>query len=127
MALRLPPNKTAFRLYGTHTFVSHMKELREALGSNLARAMRAVVPMIQRDIKAITPVDTGRLKKSVTVRYVQGSNPRIEVKTVGYGVFVERGTSKMAAQPFVEPVLKGNANRWLVRVMDEVARLKDRR
>lgn len=70
----------------------------------------------------VVPVDTGDLRKSVEVEYDQGpgtSTGEVSYNT-GYAMYVEMGTSKMAAQPYLIPaygsgkhVLITGIVRWL--------------
>ena len=75
--------------------------------ASIIAAIRKVAPKIQRSIKARAPVDTGRLQSTVNVSVIgtRSKDPRIVVRTVGYGYFQEFGTKNMAAQPFVNPVI----------------------
>lgn len=59
---------------------------------------------MQHGMQALAPVDTGRLRDSI--RYeVEDTTARCGPgREVEYAMFVEFGTSKMAAQPFVRPV-----------------------
>ena len=59
--------------------------------------------IVQNEARRMAPVDTGRLRASITVKRtpdgaVVGSN-------VEYAPYVEYGTSKMAAQPFLRPAV----------------------
>jgi len=74
----------------------------------IARAIRQLAPKMERQMRAMAPYDTGRLHSSIKVRAVgpPSPRPRIEVTTVGYGFFQEYGTRKMAAQPFINPVVE---------------------
>jgi len=56
-------------------------------------------------MKQMTPVDTGRLRASETVQATPG---RYVVGPVGvpYAVYVEFGTSRMRAQPYVRPAVQ---------------------
>jgi HK97 gp10 family phage protein len=51
------------------------------------------------EMRAIVPVLTGRLKSSIE----QVDSGVIEME--GYGVYVDRGTSEMAPQPFIRPAM----------------------
>lgn len=88
-----------------------------ALGLNLAaapgriqraapRAIRKTALDIERDAKILAPVDTGALKASI------GSDIRqLEAEisaTTDYAVYVEHGTSRMAAQPYMGPSFDRN-------------------
>lgn len=62
--------------------------------------------VVEADAKAMCPVDTGELRKSITSEVlgttgVVGTNKE-------YAMYVELGTYKMAAQPYLVPALKSN-------------------
>ena len=52
------------------------------------------------------PVDTGKLKKSISIKKIEGG------KSIGpdtdYDIYVEYGTSRMAAQPYLRPAMQEN-------------------
>ena len=56
-------------------------------------------------MQSIVPVDTGDLRDSCfVVVSVDGGRIKIEIgATMKYAVYVELGTSKMAAQPYIRP------------------------
>lgn len=60
---------------------------------------------IEAGAKNRAPVDTGALRNSITSEVQRrGNTIRGEVgPTVNYGGFVERGTSRMSAQPYLRP------------------------
>lgn len=64
---------------------------------------------IERNAKAIAPVDTGNLKNSIghsDMRLLSGSNMAVEIgPTANYGGYVEHGTSRMAPQAYMGPSL----------------------
>lgn len=68
-------------------------------------ARRAI--RVERQAKHLCPVDTGRLRASIT--WAMESDARGLLAIVGtnvvYAPFVEFGTSRMAAQPFLRPAL----------------------
>ena len=64
--------------------------------------------LVERSAKQIVPVKTGTLKRSIVHEPV---NPKREVRVgtnVKYGPFVELGTSKMSARPYLRPALETN-------------------
>lgn len=96
------------------------------LGGNIARSaadtgklVQTVVRKTARDIaadaKSIAPVDTGNLRGSIghsdlrTIGSTSGSAEAEIGPTANYGVYVELGTSRMAAQPFMGPALDRRA------------------
>ena len=88
----------------------------ELIARNLNNASRQVMPKARQAMKKAlgdiasgaknrAPVDTGALRNSVTTQ-TQGNRDyaRGEVgPTVHYGGFVERGTSRTRAQPYLRP------------------------
>lgn len=62
---------------------------------------------VDRRAKELCPVDTGRLRSSITNRVVRDSQgiAGIVGTNVSYALFVEFGTRYMAAQPFLRPAL----------------------
>lgn len=70
-----------------------------------ADAMVKALTDIKGRAQAIAPVDTGALRNSVTTDTSrQGGTLRGEVgPTVNYGGFVENGTSRQRAQPYLRP------------------------
>ena len=70
--------------------------------------------------KEICPVDTGRLRNSIA-HAQEGSNTEVIGSNVEYGVFVELGTHKMAAKPFLRPAAEGHGAEYkqiMQQVMD---------
>lgn len=88
----------------TAKMVSHRsereRELINKLTSGLQKATLAVESQARRDC----PVDTGRLRSSITSR-VEGSTGIIGTN-VEYAAFVEHGTDKTGAQPFLFPAVE---------------------
>ena len=69
------------------------------------------------------PVDTGNLRSSITHRVVSDEEAHIGTN-VDYAPYVEQGTSKMAAQPFLRPALdenEGRINRMIGEVIGKAA------
>jgi HK97 gp10 family phage protein len=61
---------------------------------------------IQRGAKERCPVDTGRLRNSIAVDLDEDRLSGGVGTDVEYAPFVEHGTSKMAAQPFLFPAFE---------------------
>jgi len=68
---------------------------------------------VERDAKINAPVDTGRMRASITTRLIkEDGNPVAEVGTnVSYAPLVEYGTSKKAARPFLFPAYNQNKDK----------------
>ena len=68
-------------------------------------AEMAMASIVLEDSQALVPVDTGELKESGEVDDKDGV---MVVYRAGHAVFVEFGTYKMNAQPFLRPAIDGN-------------------
>jgi len=69
-------------------------------------ALRTAGPLILRSAIQKCPVDTGNLQRNIETEY-EGLSLRVGTQ-VEYGGYVEGGTSKMAAQPYLRPALDEN-------------------
>jgi HK97 gp10 family phage protein len=74
-------------------------ELRGAVADQVARSSYEV----QARAQAVIPVKTGTLRRSIHVVFEQGGLRGIIGPSVDYGVFVELGTRRMAARPYMRP------------------------
>lgn len=87
-------------------FVSYAAELAQA-GPRAQALARLVIAKAANDVQAEAqrnaPVDTGFLRGSISV---VNNGLEFEVgPTAHYGLYVEMGTSRMAAQPYLYPAL----------------------
>lgn len=71
-------------------------------------AMRKTAADIQGTAQNLAPVDTGNLRNSITSDYTENAQLlRVEIgPTANYGAFVERGTSRARAQPYLRPAVE---------------------
>lgn len=80
-----------------------------AAGSQL---LRGTAYRIEADAKSLAAVDTGALRSSITTTIAgdgaSGSMTAEIGPTVEHGVYVELGTSRMAAQPYLQPAADRN-------------------
>lgn len=98
-----------------------LKELPLKIQGNILRgAVRAGAQVIRKDAMARAPVDKGKLKRNIRIQRSRKSTNTSEKATVGvrargkkddpsnayYWKFVELGTSKMAAHPFLRPAFE---------------------
>lgn len=73
---------------------------------------------VQAHAQAIVPVDTGYLKSSISTEVSRdGSTVRGEVgPTANYGAYVELGTSRMRAQPYMRPATDAVVPSWVAAI-----------
>ena len=83
--------------------------------SKIADSLRSTVPQIERDAKIACPVDTGNLRSSIQTEVDETGNNVIA--TVGtateYAAYVEYGTKRMAARPYLVPAFESNRE-WIM-------------
>lgn len=79
-------------------------EIGEALGDYFADRLG---PAIQANARRTVPVRTGALSRSIIVQVRRdGAKSVLQVgSALPYALFVETGTSRMAAQPYLRPAL----------------------
>lgn len=65
--------------------------------------LESTAKAVAKDARANAPVDTGRLRGSITTE--MDGDTAIVRATAPYAVYVELGTSRAAAQPFLKPAL----------------------
>lgn len=85
-----------------------LRELFESPSGEVAKDLQRRALQVDRAAKRLCPVDTGRLRSSITNEL--GADAEGLLATVGtnveYAPHIELGTSKMAAQPFLLPALE---------------------
>lgn len=89
----------------------------DALESSIATALEAIGLQAENYAKMECPVDTGRLRNSIT--HAQLDN-RTEVigTNVEYAAYVELGTQKTAAQPYLKPAATQHGDEYRAIVLE---------
>lgn len=84
-----------------------LAELFESPNGPTGKFLAKAVISVERSAKRLCPVDTGRLRSSIT--HELGHQGTVLVGRVGtnveYAPYVELGTRRMRAQPFLRPAL----------------------
>ena len=79
------------------------RQIADAIDQALAKALEEVGLVAEGYAKNACPVDTGRLRNSIT-HQVRPSEKSVYIGTnVEYAPYVELGTSRMKSQPFLRP------------------------
>lgn len=91
-----------FRIVIEHNGLPQMSALLE---KKLDRGLAKIAKDIERDAKTRAPVDTGNLKSSIGSGRVDHLLYEIVAKA-NYAAFVEFGTVRMGAQPFLGPAVE---------------------
>lgn len=87
-------------------------EVIEKLGVAMARALEGIGIEAESDAAKICPVDTGRLRNSITHAVDGGEKAAIIGTNVEYAVYVHQGTSRQDPQPFLTDAVTQNAGKY---------------
>lgn len=79
----------------------------DALPGQIAMALEAIGLTAEAYAKLECPVDTGRLRNSIS--HARDDHAAYIGTNVIYAPFVELGTSRMKAQPFLRPAAEGHS------------------
>lgn len=83
------------------------------VGTKARDVIRKTAYDIEASAKALAPVDTGNLKSSISHTDARiGTTGALAIEigpTANYGIFLEVGTSRMPAQPFMGPAADRHA------------------
>lgn len=99
-------NEVDLELLGIEDLITEVEKLGKQGARLENRALREAGEVVKEAIQNESPVDTGTLKKSITVSRVKTKDgmKQVEVgpgKEAFYGKFVEFGTVKIRANPFM--------------------------
>lgn len=104
------------------TYQSNRREVQRRIAEQIDRALTAVGLYVEGEAKLRCAVDTGNLRGSIDNK-VDGDHVIIGTN-VEYAVFVEKGTSRQKAQPYLTPSAEENIDnikRLAQRYLDEVS------
>ncbi len=93
------------------SFVSHKDEILEELKRKTAEALEVCGSIAESHAKELCPVDTGRLRNSITHAQT-GEQEESIGSNVEYAPYVELGTNRTLAQPFLGPAVEGHASEY---------------
>lgn len=101
-------------ILGLAELIKQLEDIADVSPENLLPGVQVIFDESQR----LVPVKTGDLKRSGHIDQ-SGEDVQI-VYDKDYAPFVEYGTSKMAAQPFLRPAIEGKQSEALRAVADAV-------
>lgn len=128
---------------GTAIIITGVKEIDDKLHKfegkvqkkALRKATRAAAKFVRDDAKALAPHDTGQLEASIKVKAIKRQRGKIGHAVMTgeglfkgetfYGGFVELGTQRMRADPYLRPALYGNEKETLARFRVEMKKAID--
>lgn len=93
------------------TIIDHTAEVRAAMDKALDKALEMCGLKAEGYAKMICPVDTGNLRNSIT--HTSGEEQTEYIGTnVEYAPYVEMGTSRTKAQPYLRPAIEGHTDTY---------------
>lgn len=94
------------------SIVSNRELIEQASDDAIERALEAIGLQAEGYAKMLCPVDTGRLRNSIT-HTVDVAGQKAYVGTnVEYAAYVEFGTSKTRAQPYIQPAVYNHTDEY---------------
>jgi HK97 gp10 family phage protein len=101
--------------------------MRQAFKTEIERAVKETGNEVVNEARRIVPVRTGRLRDSLKVgkaiKDLLSDPARLEVvisSDAPYWMFVEYGTRRMAARPYIRPAVEWGKNYLVERVGDAI-------
>ena len=92
---------------------NNAKAIEESVHKAVMTALEEIGLVAEGYAKRACPVDTGRLRNSITHAIFDGDEPYAIIGTnVEYGPAVEYGTSKQKAQPFLTPAANEHGSEY---------------
>ncbi|MCC8160204.1 MAG: HK97 gp10 family phage protein [Oscillospiraceae bacterium] len=104
------------------TYDNGLKKAASRIEESLGEIIAAGAEIVSECAKSLCPVDTGKLRSSITVSS-SGNRAEISANT-DYASYVEFGTSKAAAQPYLVPSLLGNTQAVTASILDAAMHAK---
>lgn len=112
---------------GMDELLAQLDRLGENTSKTLKEAVMKGAEIVREDASRRAPRRTGKLSQSIIVESAEVEPDYASVK-IGpnkgafYGTFVERGTSKMPAKPFLRPAWDANKREVKIIISDELRR-----
>lgn len=96
----------------TVKFEDNSNKVLSLFDGSTTRGLDAIGATAERYAKKDCPVDTGRLRNSITYETRTLSKEVYIGTNVEYGPYVELGTSRMAARPFIRPAASNHPDEY---------------
>lgn len=93
-------------------FESHLNEVLEALNEAKQQTLNNIGTYVTAEAQLRAAVDTGNMRRSTTFDIPSDNEVDLGVTPEApYAVYVEKGSSKQQAQPFLEPTVMENIDK----------------
>lgn len=106
-------NKVVAKVEGAAGLINKLKLLVPAVRRATQDAVATTALQIESTAKELAPVDTGRLRASIGITFAPDRLSAQVGSNVSYSPFIEFGTSRMRAQPFLAPAFEQHRTAFL--------------
>lgn len=93
------------RIRGLNAARNRLDRLADRIAGATEEAINAFADDVVVHMKGVVPVDTGKLRDSIK-KEGDGLNVTVGPRGVDYAAYVEYGTSRSPAQPYVRPTIE---------------------
>lgn len=93
-------------------YESHLKEIKQALKEQTEQALIAIGARAETHAKKYCPVKTGNLRNSIKPAHVTDEKAVYIGTNVEYAPYVELGTSRAKAQPYLRPAIENHTDEY---------------
>ena len=90
----------------------HSQEVIRSKDDAIARALEMMGLQAEKYAKMEAPVDTGRLRNSLTHEVAKNEDAVYIGTNVEYAPYVEMGTSRMKARPYLKPAVNEHTDEY---------------
>lgn len=101
--------------------VDNSSEVLNATEAQITKALESIGLLAEGHAKVICPVDTGRLRNSLTHQTNSGEKKVYIGTNVDYASYVEFGTSRMRAQPYLKPAVQDHLDEYKQAIKDALS------
>jgi HK97 gp10 family phage protein len=110
---------------GDFRFTSYFKQRQQQILDAQARAAERTGAWAAEEARRLAPVDTGELRDSITyeVRRTATTFAIVVLAGADHALYVELGTSRMSAQPYLRPVLDRIGQQYQQFLAEEVRKI----
>lgn len=105
-------------------FVSYRPEIVDGVQGATNRALEIIGGKAESYAKALCPVDTGRLRNSIT-RVQMDEETEVIGTNVEYAPHVELGTYKQRAQPYLRPAAENHGEEYRQVIESELRKIQN--
>ena len=113
-----------FKIKGLASTIRVLKTHEDETHKEIAKAITTGAADISRDAKKLAPVRFGDLRRSI--RFIVNKKKLMAIigSPLEYSIYQELGTSKMRAQPYLQPALDKNRSKIMNRIVRAIKGLR---